>query len=166
MKTVLKSIKPDILLVHGDTTTAAASAMAAFYLNIRVAHVEAGLRTHDLKSPFPEEFNRQLISKLADIHFCPTDKSSQNLLDERVSQEKILVTGNTVIDALFWVLRKIDKDTNRSKNIAKYLESVLGLNPCSKPFILITGHRRENFGDGFEKICSGLKKLAVKASKL
>lgn len=162
MREVLKSHKPDALLVHGDTTTALASAVAGFYAGIPVGHVEAGLRTHDLSAPFPEEFNRQVVSKIVKWHFAPTAFSRQNLLDENVPESKIAVTGNTVIDALFWVLNRIDSDTVRQSNISHLLNEYLPFSWKEDRFVLITGHRRENFGDGFLQICEALKELALR----
>ena len=123
MREVFKEQKPDAVLVHGDTTTAYATATAAFYAGIPVGHVEAGLRTHDIHSPFPEEFNRQVVTKIAKWHFAPTQSRQQNLLDERVKAADITVTGNTVIDALFWVLERIEAQPERLKNIEQFLNS-------------------------------------------
>lgn len=162
MRDVLKVQKPDALLVHGDTTTTLAAAMAGFYLGVPVGHVEAGLRTHDLQTPFPEEFNRQVASKLTKWHFAPTEFSQCNLLAERVPQESITVTGNTVIDALFWVLGRIDADATRRQGLVGLLDAQLGFDWQNHRFVLITGHRRENFGDGFLQICHALKELAAR----
>ncbi len=162
MRDVLQAHKPDALLVHGDTSTTLTSAMAAFYLGVPVGHVEAGLRTYDLKAPFPEEFNRQVASKLTKWHFAPTDCSRQNLLDERVPETSITVTGNTVIDALFWVLNRIEADAQRSQAIAEFLSAQLNFDWRAQRFVLMTGHRRENFGDGFLQICYALKDLAAR----
>ena len=137
--------KPDVVLVHGDTTTAFAASIACFYLNIPVCHVEAGLRTNNIKTPFPEEFNRQVISRVCDIHFAPTSQSKKNLLNESIQKNKIFITGNTVIDALFLTLNRIEKDTKFEKKIIDDLKKVLKFNFISKKFIMITGHRRENF---------------------
>ena len=161
MREVIKREKPDVLLVHGDTTTTLATAMAGFYAGVPVGHVEAGLRTHDLQAPFPEEFNRQIAGKVARWHFAPTIVSQQNLLTEGASDERITVTGNTVIDALIWVLDRIDKDTNRLAAITDLLDERLPFAWREKRFVLITGHRRENFGDGFLQICEALRELAV-----
>ena len=157
MKTVLAKDKPDVVMVHGDTTTSMAASVAAFYLQIPVAHVEAGLRTHDIYSPFPEEFNRQITSRAATYHFAPTDLARQNLISEQVSAEKIIVTGNTVIDALLSVVKKARK--------LSFSDELLRQLPFLKEFqsqkmILVTGHRRENFGQGFEEICQALRSLA------
>lgn len=147
-------IKPDVVFVQGDTTTAMCAATAAFYRRIKIAHVEAGLRTNNIFSPFPEEFNRQVISKIADFNFAPTANSKQNLLAEHVDEKKILVTGNTVIDTLLFTINKTQE---------KVLKIVDGHNWISngKKIILITGHRRENFGEGFENICEAIKELAI-----
>tara|TARA_B110000008_G_scaffold193191_1_gene191884 strand:- start:2538 stop:3665 length:1128 start_codon:yes stop_codon:yes gene_type:complete len=158
LRQVLIDDKPDVVLVHGDTTTAMASAVASFFLNIPVAHVEAGLRTYDLNSPFPEEFNRQVVTKIAKFHFAPTQKARQNLLAEKISDNQILVTGNTVIDALLFIVEKA-----RLKN---FPNNILGEMPFLKltktppQIILVTGHRRENFGKGFEGICEALRDIA------
>jgi UDP-N-acetylglucosamine 2-epimerase (non-hydrolysing) len=162
MRDVLQTHKPDALLVHGDTSTTLAAAMAGFYLGVPVGHVEAGLRTHDLQAPFPEEFNRQVASKLTKWHFAPTNFSRQNLLAERVPEASITVTGNTVIDALFWVLNRIDADAQRSQAIAAFLNAQLNFDWRNQRFVLMTGHRRENFGDGFLQICHALKDLAAR----
>jgi UDP-N-acetylglucosamine 2-epimerase (non-hydrolysing) len=160
MRDVLREHKPDALLVHGDTSTALATSMAGFYLGVPVGHVEAGLRTHDLQAPFPEEFNRQVASKVTKWHFAPTEFSRQNLLAERVPEASITVTGNTVIDALFWVLGRIDADKQRRDAIAALLNEQLNFDWLRQRFVLMTGHRRENFGDGFLQICHALKDLA------
>ena len=161
MRNVLREHKPDALLVHGDTSTTLAAAMAGFYLGVPVGHVEAGLRTHDLQAPFPEEFNRQVASKVTRWHFAPTEFSRDNLLAERVPEASITVTGNTVIDALFWVLVRIDADAKRRDTIAIFLNQQLNFDWRSQRFVLMTGHRRENFGDGFVQICHALKDLAA-----
>ena len=160
MRDVLRQHKPDALLVHGDTSTTLATAMAGFYLDVPVGHVEAGLRTHDLQAPFPEEFNRQVASKVTRWHFAPTEFSRKNLLAERVPEASITVTGNTVIDALFWVLGRIDADTQRRGAITHFLNEQLSFDWQHQRFVLMTGHRRENFGDGFLQICHALKDLA------
>lgn len=161
MRDVLKNQAPDLVLVHGDTTTAYATATAAFYAGIPVGHVEAGLRTHNLLSPFPEEFNRQIISKIARWHFAPTESSRQNLLAENVPLENIIVTGNTVIDALFWVLQRIEANSTRHNQIVELLCQKLSFRWDTERFVLITGHRRENFGDGFLAICEAIRQLAL-----
>ena len=160
MREVLREHKPDILLVHGDTTTTLATAMAGFYAGVPVGHVEAGLRTNDLYAPFPEEFNRQVASKVTRWHFAPTTTSRNNLRAEQVPDEQISVTGNTVIDALFWVLDRIDNDPVRSQSIGDFLDQHLPFDWKTERFVLITGHRRENFGDGFLQICHALRELA------
>ena len=160
MRTVFKEHQPDAVLVHGDTTTSLATAMAGFYAGVPVGHVEAGLRTHDLYAPFPEEFNRQVTGKVARWHFAPTAVSRQNLLDERIPPAQITVTGNTVIDALMWVLGRIDADAGRRAELSSFIDARLPFDWRSERFLLITGHRRENFGDGFLHICEALKELA------
>lgn len=160
MREVLREHRPDVLLVHGDTTTTMASAIAAFYAGVPVAHVEAGLRTHNLMAPFPEEFNRQVAGKVTRWHFSPTTTSQNNLLAERIDPESIFVTGNTVIDALFWVLAKIDSSPDLQQQITGLLNACLPFAWQEKRFVLITGHRRENFGDGFLQICHALRELA------
>lgn len=161
MRDVLRQHRPDALLVHGDTTTSLGAAIAGFYAGIPIGHVEAGLRTHDLNAPFPEEFNRQVVSKVTRWHFAPTEFSRQNLLTERVDDDQITVTGNTVIDALLWVLNRINMDTHRRTELAKFLSDRLPFCWPTAHFVLITGHRRENFGGGFLQICEALKDLAV-----
>ncbi len=162
MRDILTLVKPDIVLVHGDTTTSTAAALAAFYQQIPVGHVEAGLRTHDIYSPWPEEMNRQLTGRIATYHFAPTPLSRQNLLDEHVADEHIVVTGNTVIDALHIVVDKIKNDASLSTRLAVELRNagydVARLNG-KRRLVLITGHRRENFGDGFRNICYAIKDL-------
>ena len=165
MRDVLKESRPDLVLVHGDTTTSTASALAAFYQQIPVGHIEAGLRTHNIYSPWPEEMNRLLTGRIATYHFAPTLLSRQNLLQENVADEKITVTGNTVIDALYWVVQKIKEN----KTLARELENILAKSGYTvsrltqgKKLVLITGHRRENFGDGFISICKAIKSLSEK----
>ena len=148
---VLEKEHVDWVIVQGDTTTSMAAAIAAFYKKINIAHVEAGLRTSEKFSPFPEEINRQLTSRLADIHFAPTEKNRDSLIQENIPPEKIFVTGNTVIDALQWVLKNIPEPAWD-----------LPFHPSEKRMILVTGHRRENFGEGFQNICKAIKTLAVK----
>ena len=160
LRSILKSEAPDILLVHGDTTTALASAMAAFYCGIPVGHVEAGLRTHDILTPFPEELNRQMISRIASMHFAPTQSCFENLIKEGIDPTKIFVTGNTVIDALHLNLSNISQNKIREANIIGYFSEVLGHDWMQKKIILITGHRRENFGIGFIDICHAIKNLS------
>lgn len=160
MRDVFRMHRPDVVLVHGDTTTTLATSMAAFYAGVPVAHVEAGLRTRDIYAPFPEEFNRQVASKVTRWHFAPTPFSKQNLLAENVQDESITVTGNTVIDALFWVLDRIEADLERRSAIVNFLSDQLPFNWRETRFVLITGHRRENFGDGFLQICEAIKEVA------
>lgn len=162
MREVLKAQRPDVVLVHGDTTTAYATAMAAFYAGVPVGHVEAGLRTHDIHSPFPEEFNRQVVTKIAHWHFAPTQSSRQNLLAENIPDTNITVTGNTVIDALFWVLARIESQPARLANIETFLHARLPFDWKTERFVLITGHRRENFGSGFLAICEAIRQLAAR----
>jgi UDP-N-acetylglucosamine 2-epimerase (non-hydrolysing) len=156
LESVLHEYRPDWVLVHGDTSTSMAASLAAFYNRINIGHIEAGLRTHDLYSPWPEEANRQITGRLAQLHFAPTEKAREHLLLENVDSKKIHVTGNTVIDALLKVDEKIKNDSVLSGNLNDQFSF---LNP-SKRLILVTGHRRENFGIGFEGICSALKDIA------
>lgn len=163
MRDVLTEAKPDIVLVHGDTTTSTAAALAAFYQQIPVGHVEAGLRTHNIYSPWPEEMNRQLTGRIATYHFSPTQLSRTNLLQENVGEEKIHVTGNTVIDALYWVIDKMQKNAAlRKKTEQQVAEAGYDVKRLStnRRLVLITGHRRENFGDGFINICTAIRDLA------
>ncbi|HAT3920295.1 MULTISPECIES: non-hydrolyzing UDP-N-acetylglucosamine 2-epimerase [Enterobacteriaceae] len=157
LKPVLESFKPDVVLVHGDTTTTAAASLAAFYQRIPVGHVEAGLRTGDLYSPWPEEANRTLTGHLAMYHFAPTENSRQNLLRENLSDTRIFVTGNTVIDALFWVRDRVMGD----EALRADLEQRYPFLNNGKKMILVTGHRRESFGQGFEQICHALAEVAA-----
>lgn len=162
LRDVLKAVSPDVVLVHGDTTTSMAAALAAFYQQIPVGHVEAGLRTHNIYSPWPEEINRQLTGRIATYHFAPTPLSWQNLLNEGVEPAHIHVTGNTVIDALYWVVDRIKSDGALSQTLSEeLLHSGYDVNRLSqgKKLVLITGHRRENFGDGFIRICKAIKTL-------
>lgn len=165
IRDVLKEVKPDIVFVHGDTTTSTTSALAAFYQQIPVAHVEAGLRTHNMYSPWPEEINRQITSRIATYNFAPTKGTKENLLKEDISAEKIFVTGNTVIDALQFVIKKTNNSNEITLNVKdNLLKSGYNINNISadKKIVLITGHRRENFGDGFLNICNAIKNLANK----
>jgi len=189
MKEVLKEAKPDIVLVHGDTSTSTAAALSAFYQQIPVGHVEAGLRTHNIYSPWPEEMNRQITSRIATYHFAPTILSKQNLLNEGIKEENIYVTGNTVIDSLHWVLDKLANDTNlnelvtnnliqkglpiekldgwRIGNSSKFVKSKQNKSTEipnktePRKLVLITGHRRENLGQGFVNICKAIRDLSV-----
>ncbi|WP_370866173.1 non-hydrolyzing UDP-N-acetylglucosamine 2-epimerase [Bacteroides nordii] len=165
MRDVLKEANPDIVLVHGDTTTSTASALAAFYQQIPVGHVEAGLRTHDIYSPWPEEMNRLITGRIATYHFSPTALSKQNLLDEGINEEAITVTGNTVIDALYMVVDKIKSDKQLGEELETLLrESGYDVNRLNgtRKLVLITGHRRENFGEGFISMCRAIKALTEK----
>lgn len=168
MRDVLNEVKPDLVLVHGDTTTSTATALAAFYQQIPVGHIEAGLRTLNIYSPWPEEMNRQITSRIASLHFAPTSCSMQNLLNEGIDENKIKVTGNTVIDALHLVIEKIKMNPDAEKEICSTLslegikKSLLDSWDSNRKLILITGHRRENFGDGFLNICHAIKVLAIK----
>ena len=165
MRDVLKTVQPDIVLVHGDTTTSTAAALAAFYQQIPVGHVEAGLRTYRIYRPWPEEMNRQMTGRLATYHFAPTALSKQHLLQEGVKEESIVVTGNTVIDALYMVVDKIKQDCSLNEELKGILKTV-GYDVTrlqdGKKLVLITGHRRENFGDGFISMCQAIKTLSEK----
>ena len=165
MREVLAKTRPDVVLVHGDTTTSTAAALAAFYQQIPVGHVEAGLRTHNIYSPWPEEMNRQLTGRIATYHFAPTPLSKQNLVQEKVADERIVVTGNTVIDALYWVTNKIKRDAALNAELSFQLIGA-GYNTTrlqgGRKLVLITGHRRENFGDGFISMCQAIKTLTEK----
>ena len=169
MRDVLRSAQPDIVLVHGDTTTSVTAALAAFYQQIPVGHIEAGLRTNNIYSPWPEEMNRQITGRIATYHFAPTSLSRQNLLQENVDEKHICVTGNTVIDALHWVTERLSKDIELKKDVESVItksgydvERLQG----GRKLILITGHRRENFGDGFLHICSAIKCLSERYSEV
>ncbi len=165
MRTVLKEVKPEVVLVHGDTTTSTATAIAAFYQQIPVGHVEAGLRTYNIYSPWPEEINRQLTGRIATYNFAPTPLSRANLLKENVDDNKITVTGNTVIDALYWVVDKIKNNSELEKELSNFLlKKGYNVDRLSKgrKLVLITGHRRENFGDGFIHMCRAIKDLSQK----
>lgn len=163
MHDVLNEVKPDVVLVHGDTTTSTAAALASFYQQIPVGHVEAGLRTYDIYSPWPEEMNRQLTGRIATYHFAPTPLAKHNLLRENVAENRIIVTGNTVIDALHIVTKRLAEDTELQQSVkgelAEFGYDVNRLNNRRK-LVLITGHRRENFGEGFLNICHAIKNLA------
>ena len=168
LRDVLKLEQPDVVLVHGDTTTSTSAALAAFYQQIPVGHVEAGLRTYNIYSPWPEELNRQITSRIASFHFAPTELSKKNLLLENISDKNIFITGNTVIDALHIVLEKIKTDSSIKEKVKEELH-LKGLSldlieswENGHDFVLITGHRRENFGEGFMNICHGIKELAEK----
>ena len=165
MRDVLREATPDVVLVHGDTTTSTAAALAAFYQQIPVGHVEAGLRTHNIYSPWPEEMNRQITGRIATYHFAPTPLSRQSLLDEGVCEVSITVTGNTVIDALYMVVERIKNDKTLdfglNCSLVKAGYDIERLND-GKKIVLITGHRRENFGDGFINMCQAIKTLSEK----
>jgi UDP-N-acetylglucosamine 2-epimerase (non-hydrolysing) len=156
MDEVLTAAVPDLVLVHGDTTTSSICAWAAFHRGIKVGHVEAGLRTYDKQAPFPEEANRQITGRLADFHFAPTETSKDNLISEKVAEDSIIVTGNTVIDSLLWTVAKLEEKFTNEK--IEMLQNTVDL---SKRIILVTGHRRENFGDGFLNICKALGNIAT-----
>lgn len=165
MRDVLKEVQPDVVLVHGDTTTSTASALAAFYQQIPVGHVEAGLRTHNIYSPWPEEMNRLITGRIATYHFSPTALSRQNLLAEGVKEEAVTVTGNTVIDALYMVVDKIKSDKTLDAELEETLNQAgYDVNRLAngKKLVLVTGHRRENFGDGFISMCKAIKTLTEK----
>lgn len=164
MRDVLKEVKPDVVLVHGDTTTSTAAALAAFYQQIPVGHVEAGLRTHNIYSPWPEEMNRQITGRISTYHFAPTALSKQNLLSEGIT-EHITVTGNTVIDALYMVVDKIKNNNQLDANLGNELKEAgydISRLVSDKKLVLITGHRRENFGEGFLSMCKAIKTLTEK----
>ena len=160
LRDIFEEFKPDIVLVHGDTTTCSSTSLAAFYSKIKVGHIEAGLRTHNIYSPFPEEANRLITGVLANYHFSPTTTSRDNLLKENKNPNDILVTGNTVIDALFLALDKIEQNDELKSKIVNSINSQYKLQN-NKKIILVTGHRRENFGEGFINICEALKTIAL-----
>ena len=173
LRDVLDEINPDFVLVHGDTTTSTAAALAAFYKQIPVVHVEAGLRTNNIYSPWPEEMNRRITGRIATYHLTPTELSRQNLLKENVDNQNIVITGNTVIDALLWVVNKIKEDDNLATTLQKNIKNcgydvnrILYEDTCpcvsTRKLVLITGHRRENFGEGFRNICNAIKTLSIK----
>jgi len=165
LRDILKSVKPDVVFVHGDTTTSTAAAIATFYQQIPVAHIEAGLRTYNIYSPWPEEINRQLTSRIATYNFAPTPLSRSNLLKENIREESIAVTGNTVIDALYMIVNKIKSNADLAKELEyKFFEAGYDINRLAngKKLVLITGHRRENFGDGFISMCTAIKDLTIK----
>lgn len=158
LKTVFAEVKPDLVLVHGDTTTTFSASLAAFYQKVAVGHVEAGLRTGDIYSPWPEEINRKLTGALTQLHFAPTEQSELNLLKENISKDNIFVTGNSVVDALLQVVNLIKTDTKLNESLTKQFDFV----DPTKKLILVTGHRRESFGKGFENICKAIKALAIR----
>lgn len=153
---VLRETDPDLVFVHGDTTTSSMVALAAFHLGIKVGHVEAGLRTYNKKAPFPEEINRQITSKLADVHFTPTTQATQNLLNEKILKQHIIQTGNTVVDALLWTREKIEN----TKYSHPEIESLKKIIVQNKKMILVTGHRRENFESGLKNLCESLLEIS------
>lgn len=164
MRNVLKNVHPDFIFVHGDTTTSTAAALSAFYQQIPVAHVEAGLRTHDIYSPWPEEINRQITSRIATYDFAPTALARENLLAEGIDEEKITVTGNTVIDALLWVVKQIQSSPCLLSKVKSSIAQA-GYDSCrldsGRRMVLITGHRRENFGEGFKNMCKAIQQLLM-----
>lgn len=162
LKPILDDFRPDFVLVHGDTATSSAAAMASYFGQYKVGHVEAGLRTWNKWSPFPEEINRQITGRIADIHFAPTNQSKSNLLSENVSSETIIVTGNTVIDALFESVKKVNSTNYENPEIKALLEMI----DLDKDVLLVTGHRRENFGQGFINICEAIRTIACKYKDL
>lgn len=168
MRDVLKEVRPDIVLVHGDTTTSSAAALASFYQQIAVGHVEAGLRTQDIYSPWPEEMNRQITSRIAKYHFAPTELSKKNLTNEGIDEKSIFVTGNTVIDSLHLVLDQIHNDPISNSYVLQSLSQQKICKPLidawnvNRKLVLITGHRRENFGEGFLNICNAIKELSIR----
>lgn len=161
LRGILKSFKPDIVCVHGDTTTSMAASLAAYYMQIKVAHIEAGLRTYNIYSPWPEEMNRQLTDRISDYCFAPTENSKNNLLQEHIASEKIYVTGNTVIDALLMAIDIIKNSTILQTQIKYDLRGKGYEIKSEKKSILVTGHRRENFGEGFLHICKALREIAI-----
>ena len=165
LRDVLNETNPDVVLVHGDTTTSTAAALAAFYKQIPVAHVEAGLRTNNIYSPWPEEMNRRITGRIATYHLAPTELSRQNLLKENVDNQNIIITGNTVIDALLWVVNKIKSDVNLAETLQINIKNKgydIDKIEDKRKLVLITGHRRENFGKGFRNICNAIKTLSIK----
>lgn len=167
LREILKEFQPDIVLVHGDTATTFAATLSAFYQQIPVGHVEAGLRTGDLTSPWPEEANRVLTGRLASLHFAPTERNKKALLVDQINSEAITVTGNTVIDALQWVVSKIEQSSELKTQILEMLKKAgLLVHTMDARYVLVTGHRRENFGEGLDSICSALKELATANPKI
>jgi len=165
LKNLLKEVKPDLILVQGDTTTTFAASLAAFYQKIKIGHIEAGLRTYEKYKPFPEEINRHLTSVVADYHFVPTRKAKSNLLKEGILEDCIYVTGNTVIDALLWMLKKQSLPENQ-KRMKDYFSEKFGISMDHQRLILVTAHRRESFGKGFENICQALKEIVLKNTEV
>jgi UDP-N-acetylglucosamine 2-epimerase (non-hydrolysing) len=161
MRDILKLEKPDLVLVHGDTSTTFAASLACFFMGIEVGHIEAGLRTGDMTAPFPEEFNRQSSGLIASYHFAPTELSKKNLLNEGKLSKNIIVTGNTVIDALHFILNKIHEDKHQQNELELFFKNLFSFDISKSKFVLITGHRRENFGQGFLDICEAIKRSAL-----
>lgn len=162
MRDVLKEVQPDVVLVHGDTTTSTSAALAAFYQQIPVGHVEAGLRTHNIYSPWPEEINRQLTGRIATLNFAPTELSKRNLLQEGISETSITITGNSVVDALYWVVKKLKSDNSLAAQVKEKINRSGYQVDRNRRLVLITGHRRENFGKGFIDMCTAIRDLASK----
>lgn len=165
MRSVLDDFGPDVVLVHGDTTTAMSAALAAFYRRIDVGHVEAGLRTYNMQSPWPEEMNRQVVDRICTWHFAPTEQSRRHLLDEGADGKHVFVTGNTVIDALLMAVDILDSRPDVHLQVEQELRDG-GYEVGTRPYILVTGHRRENFGEGFRHICSAIRRIAAERSEL
>ncbi len=161
-RNLIREVEPDLLLVHGDTTTCFAVTLAAFYEGVKVGHVEAGLRTFDLKAPFPEEFNRTVVDKICDYHFAPTESARQNLLQDRIDDGNIWVTGNTVIDALFYVRDIVERYDRAHWETILDSELVTRVEDRDRKLILVTGHRRENFGENFRNLCQAIRELALR----
>ena len=163
---VLDIERPDVVIVHGDTTSTLSAAMACFYAQVPVAHIEAGLRSYDLSAPFPEEFNRKVVGKLATWHLAPTSSAKDNLLQEGILSENILVVGNTVIDALLWASSQLLHESFETRKIKSSVASLLPFDIEKQKYVLITGHRRENFGNGIKQICSAIRSLSETYSKI
>jgi len=163
---VINKIKPDLILVHGDTTTAMATSIASFYNKVPLGHIEAGLRTNDIYSPYPEEFNRQLISKIAKINFAPTEYSKINLMNEGISPDSILVTGNSVIDALHLAINMLESNSSNYDHVLHSLNITVGFDITKSKYLLVTGHRRENFGENIISICHALKTISKRNPEL
>mgnify|MGYP001439829455 CR=1 FL=1 len=162
IRDILKKNDMDFIVVQGDTTTTLSASIAAFYEKVKIAHVEAGLRTNNILAPFPEEFNRQVVSKISHLHFPPTIESKKHLLDEKIDEQLIHITGNTVIDSLHWVLEELNNNPGKKHSLIMELNEKLKFELKDKSYILVTGHRRENFGQGFKDICIAISKLAEK----
>lgn len=160
LRDVLAEFQPDAVLVHGDTATAMTTSIAAYYQQIPVGHVEAGLRTHNIYSPWPEEINRQIVGRVARWHFAPTERARNNLLNEAIAADSVHITGNTIIDALYWVVEKMQRDGELDTSYRASMIELLGWDPEQTRYVLVTGHRRENFGQGFLNICEALNDIA------